>query len=88
MQDLYDTDNKFESFLAKTVLEPVDKVILHVALPKSNLPTQVSYREERAAPPNNMLIKTTPGKVDSRSGEIIWEIHSPSFGHRYVINWR
>lgn len=87
VQELYDSEGKFEPFLAKVVYEPVDRLILHVVLPRKSIPVEASCSEESGPTPTNHLIKKTPTKI-SQSGVILWDIPSPVFGHRYVIHWR
>ena len=88
-QELYDRYGNFEPFLAKTMSEPVDKLILRVVLPKSFFPLQVTCSEEEGAVPFNNLVKKYPGKINSENGsyEIRWEIEHPVIGHRYEIRW-
>lgn len=86
-QDLYDHDNKFEPYLAKTIAEPVDQLVLRVILPKHRIPTKATLSEWSTLGPASTRIKTQPGKINTHSGEIHWEIASPVFGHRYEIRW-
>jgi hypothetical protein len=88
-QELYDREGKFEPFLAKTMSEPVNKLILKVVLPRSFFPLQVTCSEEEGAVPFNNLVKRYPSKINlgNESGEIRWEVDHPVIGHRYEIRW-
>lgn len=88
VQELHDTEGSFEPFLAKTVIEPLDYLTLSVQLPRHQLPAEITFTEERAAIPGNDVIKRKPGKCDSSTGVISWNIQSPVFGHRYEIRWK
>jgi hypothetical protein len=85
-QDLYDTENKFEPFLAKTVFEPLDRLILRAVFPRNALPSQASCCEEGGPVPTNNLIRSIQAEINP-TGEILWAIESPVFGHRYEIRW-
>lgn len=87
-QDLYDDEGKFEPFLAKTIIEPVDHLVLRVALPRALRPAQIICSETSSAIPTDSLVQKMPGQYDDKSGEISWSIPSPIFGHRYEIRWR
>jgi hypothetical protein len=88
-QELYDHDGKFEPFLAKTMSEPVDRLLLRVDLPRKNFPTHITCQEESGAVPFNNLVRKLPSTINlgSESGEIRLEIQSPVLGHRYEIRW-
>ncbi len=85
--DLYDLENKFEPYLAKTVGEQLDYLILKVVLPISNFPPHITFSERNILSPEVPSTLTQPGKINTHSGEIHWEIASPVFGHRYEIRW-
>ena len=89
MQEFYDLQNKFKPFLSRHVKEPVDLSILRVILPKNNLPSKIIFNEWNilGTRGTGSLIRTVPGEINSESGEILWEIRAPIFGHRYEIKW-
>lgn len=88
LQELYDTKGKFEPFLAKTIIEPVDHLTLRVALPRNQTPSKIQFTEGSGSVPSDSLIRKETGKFDADNREIRWEIQSPVLGHRYEIRWR
>lgn len=88
LQELYDDEDKYEPFLAKTVIEPLDHLILRVVFPKDRPPREAVCNVGSAAVPANAVIQRTPCQYDSESRELRWEIPEPVFGHRYEIRWR
>ncbi|HLJ36361.1 MAG TPA: hypothetical protein VKU38_22065 [Ktedonobacteraceae bacterium] len=86
-QELHDADNNFEPYLSKVVSLPMDHITLHVVLPKALFPAKIFFREWDAAGPAGRIIREAPGKINSHSGEIRWEIPSPVFRHRFSIDW-
>ena len=87
IQDLYDSENKFEPYIAKTVSEPMDCLTFRVRLPRSNLPSVINFSEVNILEPTSPLTRTIPGMINHESGEILWVIQNPSYGHRYEIHW-
>jgi hypothetical protein len=87
IQEFYDLQKKFKPFLSRTVVEPVDLSIIRAILPKNNLPSEVIFNEWNILGRPGTLIRTIPGEINSESGEILWEIRNPIFGHRYEIKW-
>jgi len=87
LQRLHDTGGAFEPFLAKTILEPVDYLILRVLLPHQLLPRKINVTEGSSAVPTDVVVKQLPFSFDADTGEIRAEIPSPVFLHRYEIRW-
>lgn len=88
LQELYDTKGKFEPFLSKTIIEPLDHLTLRVVLPKTQTPTKIDLTEGSGPVPSDSMIHKETGKFDTNNREIRWEIQSPALGHRYEIRWR
>lgn len=88
VHELYDSENNFEPFFARVISSPTDHMTLHVILPKTLSPTSTFFREWNMVGPAGRIIREMPGKINSHSGEIRWEIPSPAFGHRYSIDWK
>ena len=88
IQELYDSANIFEPFLGRVVSTPIDYMVLHVILPKTHFPAHIFFREWSTVGPASRIIREIPGKINTHSGEIRWEIQSPVFGHRYSIDWK
>ena len=87
-QNLFDFENKFEPFLAKTLKEPLDELILHVQIPNTRFPSVIHFNEEDSPPPlGSLLNNESVGEIDKARGDIRWLIHSPVFGRRYEIRW-
>jgi hypothetical protein len=87
-QELYDDEGRFEPFLAKTIAEPLDRLVLRVVFPQNSPPREAVCNVSSAAAPAGVVIQSTPCQYDSVSRELRWEIPKPVFGRRYEIRWR
>jgi hypothetical protein len=86
-QELYDDEGTFEPFLAKTIAEPLDHLVLRVVFPQTSPPREAVCNVHSAAGPAGVVIQSTPCQYDSVSRELRWEIPKPVFGRRYEIRW-
>jgi hypothetical protein len=86
-QELYDENNTFEPYLAKTIVEPVDRLLLRALFPKQHLPAHCTFYEMNTSGPANMVIRKIPSHINHHLGEVHWDISSPVFGHKYQIHW-
>jgi hypothetical protein len=87
IQELHDTYEEFKPFLAKTIAEPIEHVVLRVIWPKKRLPSQTILNVYSGIAPAFSLISRNNGKLDTDTGEVKWEIQSPKLNHRYEIQW-
>jgi hypothetical protein len=87
-QELYDDEGRFEPFLAKTIAEPLDYLVLRVVFPQDHPPRGAVCNVSSAEGPAGVVIQSTPCQYDSVSRELRWEIPKPAFGRRYEIRWR
>jgi hypothetical protein len=87
LQELYDDEGRFEPFLAKTIAEPLDYLVLRVVFPQDHPPREAVCNVRSAAGPAGVVIQSTPCQYDSVSRELRWEIPKPVFGRRYEIRW-
>lgn len=87
-QELNERKN-LETVLGKVVAEPLEELILRVALPKNRPRKQVWNNELSGPPPIGILVgQRGKNNYDPESGEVIpWVIRSPTFGHLYEIRW-
>jgi hypothetical protein len=88
VQELYDSENQFQPFLAKIISQPIDLLILRVKLPVNHLVSNIRFTEYSTVGPASEVVKSTPGTINNQTGEIHWRIISPVFGHRYEITWK
>jgi len=92
-QDLLDLDHEFETYMAKTITEPLDKLFLQALIPvKSILSNAFSYELDSSGLNGQIIYKvaSTPKIVTldgSSYSEISYEIQKPRLGHRYEIRW-
>jgi len=87
LQEFYDSEGKFEPFLAKAVVEPLDHLVLCATVPRDRPPLEIFHQELSAPRPADSLIRRVPGKFDTAKYEMRWDIDSPIFGHVYEIRW-
>lgn len=88
VQELYDSENKFEPYLAKIISETVDHLTLHVRLPRNSLPSRITFTVWNSEGPAGNPIHVELGHVDHRTGDIIWKIEKPILRYRYEIRWK
>ena len=82
-QQLRDTENRFEPFLAKVVTEPIGSLMPRVILPPGQRPRAVWRIVERGS----SVHSRTKGECNADTGEISWEIPHPAVGSMYEIRW-
>jgi hypothetical protein len=82
--DLLDEDRRFQPVLAKTVIEPLDRLVLRVRLPPSMWPVRVEAEETIPALDRS---KTYPCELDEAGREIRLDVRRPVFGHKYRLRW-
>lgn len=86
-QSLLDVEGSFEPFLAKTVTEPVDKLVLRAIFPATREPINATCHEQFAAVPSNIDVQSAACKYNPNNRTLQWTINSPIFGRRYEIRW-
>jgi hypothetical protein len=88
IQELYDTENSFDSYLAKIISQPVDLLTLRVILPRNTLPTKIDFTEWNIDGPAGNIIKSTLGTINHQNGEICYLIKKPVIRRKYEIRWK
>jgi hypothetical protein len=89
VQVLHDTGEKFEPFLAKTVLETMGELVLRVDLPRELRPRQVWHIVRVGTGPEAHEVDVTevPLSPNGAGSTIEWVIPKPIPGHNYELSW-
>lgn len=89
LQQLYDSDERFELFLAKSVHQPTEQLVLRVELPMKLVPNRVWTVEQFSAGPGAQVIKQTEleARVENTLATMEWRVVRPVQGRAYQLRW-
>lgn len=92
-QVLCDDAGKFETFLAKTISEPLESLKLSVLIPKElSFSNAFNYELKGSSPHQRIINKVkSPELYIPKNGnwftQLTYEIQRPNKGHKYEIRW-
>jgi hypothetical protein len=89
LQQLYDTDERFELFLAKSVHDPTERLTLRVDLPIHLTPERAWCVTQVGAGPRARLVDReviAPARDGSRA-VLEWHVPRPAQGRSYQLRW-
>jgi hypothetical protein len=97
LQAFHDTGKQFESFLAKTVLEPIEHLTLRVELPAGLVPERAWRVTRRGSGPQAHELSRVPVPQteflprprtgDQMTVRLEWHVPRPTVGRSYALDW-
>lgn len=87
-QNFVDSEQTFDTFLAKDIIEALQSLTLDVTLPVNRIPAFAEAIEFESTIPGAAPIKKTALEIDIDSGSFGWEVARPRLGRRYEIRWK
>lgn len=90
VHELSDVNEEFESFLAKTVHEPLDRLLLRVELPLSMIPDKVWRITRAGSGPEAREVHRSLDESAEVKGDrlwIAWDIENPKSDRNYELSW-
>lgn len=88
LQRLIDSDERFDSFLAKTLHERLDRLTLRVELPATHWPDRAWRVHKRGRGAAAVEVDRTEVALGAPGAAIEWVVDKPSFMHSYEIVWK